>query len=92
MKTLRIALETDYNKNLQKTISGLHAIHNELLGQVVNLAISGDLYAVYKDVGEQGINFKYGDFTNLSDNNVQHLIELIELVKDKIKILNKALH
>ena len=89
MDGLKIPVERNYKKNLVKTVAVLYNVHNELLGQVANLATSGEMREFNKDLTDKGltINYKYDDFTNLTDENVQHLIELIELVKEKMKVL-----
>jgi len=89
MDGLKIPVERNYKKNLVKTVAVLYNVHNELLGQVANLATSGEMREFNKDLTDKGltISYEYDDFTNLTDENVQHLIELIELVKAKMKLL-----
>ena len=91
MATISIPVETNYNENLVNTIKLLHTVHNELLGQVVNLALSGDLETLQDQMGDdEAINLKYADFTALPDTNIQHMIELIEVLKDKMRVLVNA--
>ena len=89
MQELKVPVEKDYRKNLVKTVAVLYNIHNQLLGQTANLAISGELSEFNKDLVEKGLSadYKYEDFTSLSDANVQHLIELTTHVKEKMKII-----
>lgn len=91
MATISIPVETNYSENLVNTIKLLHTVHNELLGQVVNLALSGDLETLQNQMGDdEAINLKYADFTALPDTNIQHMIELIEVLKDKMRVLVNA--
>ena len=91
MATISIPVETNYSENLVNTIKLLHTVHNELLGQVVNLALSGDLETLQNQmVDDEAINLKYADFTALPDTNIQHMIELIEVLKDKMRVLVNA--
>ena len=88
MATISIPVEKNYSENLVNTIKLLHTVHNELLGQVVNLALSGDLEVLQDQMGEDAaINLKYADFTGLPDTNIQHMIELIEVLKNKMRVL-----
>lgn len=91
MAALSIPVEKDYPENLVKTIKLLHSVHNELLGQVVNLALSGDLVVLQEELGDDGgVKLKYADFIALPDPNIQHMIELIEVLKNKMRVLVKA--
>src|SRR5690606_306733 len=88
MATISIPVEKNYSENLVNTIRLLHGVHNELLGQVVNLALSGDLKALQQEMNKNvAIDMTYKDFADLSDPNIQHLIELIEVLKDKMRVL-----
>lgn len=91
MTSLSIPVEKNYGENLVKTIRLLHTVHNELLGQVVNLALSGDLQGLQQDMKQKvAINMKYDDFADLPDPNIQHVIELIEVLKAKMRVLVKV--
>lgn len=88
MATLSIPVEKNYKENLINTIRLLHNVHNELLGQVVNLALSGDLQALREGEKEKmALDLRYSDLTELSDGNIQHMIELIEVLKSKLRAL-----
>lgn len=94
MEGLKIPIERDYKKNLVKTVAVLYNVHNELLGQVANLATSGEMREFNKELTDNNltVSYEYDDFTKLTDENVKHLIELIELLKEKMKVLlQKAL-
>lgn len=88
MATLSIPVEKNYNENLINTIRLLHNVHNELLAQVVNLALSGDLQALREGEKEKmALDLRYSDLTELPDGNVQHMIELIEVLKSKLRAI-----
>lgn len=88
MEILEKPIVVDYNKNLLKTVAVLYSLHNELLIQLANLV-------KYSDTDETDRYITDSQITNLIssksissiDANAQDLIELIELMKEKMNIL-----
>lgn len=87
MTTLKIPVDKNYRRSLVRTVEILHVFHNQLLGQAVNLSTIDEFSELRRKLDKNSdLNFKYEDLTDISDANVQHLIELIELIKEKMKV------
>lgn len=88
METLDQSVEKDYNKNLLKTVAVLYSLHNELLIQLANLVKCRETNDVDKYITDTQItNLISAESISSADVNAQDLIELIELMKEKMSVL-----
>ncbi|TCK80598.1 hypothetical protein [Albibacterium bauzanense] len=88
MEILEKPIEVDYNKNLLKTVAVLYSLHNELLAQLANLVKYSETDETDKYITDSQItNLISSKSISSIDSNAQDLIELIELMKEKMNIL-----
>ncbi len=79
---------TKYRTLLIEAINKLEDFNSIIYNLVLNLGMQGELKEV-DDLFENGeiVNFKLEDFKNLTDQNVQHLIELMAFIDEKYHTL-----
>lgn len=88
METLEKPVEKDYNKNLLKTVAVLYSLHNELLVQLTNLVKYSEPSELDQYLTDKQItNLISAESISSMDANAKDLIELIELMKEKMNIL-----
>ncbi|MVN20396.1 hypothetical protein [Mucilaginibacter arboris] len=77
-----------YRALLVETINKLEDFNSSTYNSILNLSMQGELKDI-DDLFENGevVNFKLADFRNLSDQNVQHLIEIMDFISEKYQIL-----
>ncbi len=79
---------TKYRTLLIKTINNLEDFNSIIYDSVLNLSMQGELREV-DDMFENGeiVNFKLADFRELSDQNVQQLLEVMDFISEKYHTL-----
>ncbi len=88
METLEQSVDKNYNKNLLKTVAVLYSLHNELLIQLTNLVKCSETSDVDEYTTDTQIaNLISAESISSSDPNAQDLIELIEIMKEKMSVL-----
>ncbi|MEX8547486.1 MAG: hypothetical protein V5804_07780 [Mucilaginibacter sp.] len=80
--------DTKYKALLVEAINKLEDLNSSIYNLILNLAMQGELKEV-NDLFKNGeiVNFKFDDFKNLSDQNVQHLIEIMTFIDEKYQTL-----
>lgn len=76
-----------YRKNLIRAIYQLEEAYKGLNFSVQQLASSGELQEVEELLTGEDFEFKHSDFDHLNDQNIQHVLPIIQLIEEKYETL-----
>lgn len=78
----------EYRKNLLRAIYHLEEAYKGLNQSLRQLAVSGELHEVEGIFTEgEKFEFKHSDFDHLNDQNIQHVLPIIQLIEEKYETL-----
>lgn len=78
----------EYRKNLLRAIYQLEEAYKGLNHSVQQLASSGELQEVEELLtNAEEFEFKISDFDHLSDQNIRHVLPIIQLIEEKYETL-----